>query len=64
MLYTKLKPASRVGKKTMRRWGKKGKNITLEDLLDKDHSSSFLSSKPAQKLEGHPPTASANQSKV
>ena len=59
MLYTKLKTASKVGKKTIQRWGKKGKNITLEDLLHKDHSSSFLSSKTAQKLQGQPPNASA-----
>ena len=59
MLYTKLKTASKVGKKTRQRWGKKGKNLTLEDLLHKDHSSNFLSSKPVEKLQGHPPNASA-----
>ena len=50
MLYTKLETASKVGKKTMQKWGKKGKNLTLEDL-HKDHSSSFLSSKTAQELQ-------------
>ena len=58
MLYTKLKTASKVGKKTMQRWCKKSKNHTLEDLLLKDHSSIFLSSKPTQKLQGQPPNAS------
>ena len=59
MLYTKLETASKVGKKTMQKWGRKGKNLTLEDLLRKDHSSSFLSSKIAQELQGQPPNASA-----
>mgnify|MGYP003703498811 CR=1 FL=1 len=59
MIYTKLETASKVGKKTMLKWDKKGKILTLEDLLRKDHSNSYRSSKTTQKLQGQPPNASA-----
>ena len=51
MLYTKSKNSFNVVKKTMQKWGKKGKNVTLEDLLHKWWTSCFFELKTNQEHE-------------
>ena len=45
----------------MQKWGIKGIDLTLVDLLQEDHSSTFLGSKPAQKLQEQPFGTSATK---
>ena len=51
ILYTKLKNSSKIGKNSMQEWVKRGKIVTLVDLLHKWWTSPLLELKTAPKLQ-------------